>query len=89
MARGGDEDLRAKVLSYELVFAHPHVGEARAVELIVDAVDVIWTGGKQSENYFIAQSGLTSHHPFAPKIRSSGLSGTVERRAQGAGRERM
>ena len=35
---------------------------------MVDVAEVIWTRGKPSENYFIAQSSPTSHHPFAPKI---------------------
>ena len=46
VAGGGDKDLRVKVVARELVFAHTHVGEARAVELVADAAEVIWTGGK-------------------------------------------
>jgi hypothetical protein len=37
VAGGGDEDLCIKVVAHELVFAHTHVGEACAVELMVDA----------------------------------------------------
>lgn len=43
VATGGDENLRAKVVAHELVFAHT---QARALS----AVEVTWTGGKPLEN---------------------------------------
>jgi len=44
VARGGDENLHAKIVAHELVFAHT---QARALS----AVEVIWTGGKPLESY--------------------------------------
>ena len=43
MSRGCDEDLRTKVVAYEFVFAHWHVLEASAIELVIDTVQVVWT----------------------------------------------
>jgi hypothetical protein len=44
VATGGDENLRAKVVAHELVFAHTQV-------CALSAVEVTWTGGKPLENY--------------------------------------
>lgn len=86
MAGRGDEDLSAEVVAYKAVFAHGHVGEARAVDLMVDAVEVVRTGNDGLVNIVELERGKrvrcriphTCARPYA-QSQVSGLESDPER----------
>ena len=41
MTRCRDEELLAKVITHKLILPHRHVGEAAAIKLMVNPIDVI------------------------------------------------
>ena len=66
MTRCRDEHLLAEVVAHQLVVPHGHLGKTCAIELVIDAVEVIGTKVLSVENQLppkISSSHMLAHMP--------------------------